>query len=381
MTRAVARSPGAAAAPRVAIGAVFTECNHLGGAPIDRSWFERFELLSGDDLLAGASGAVAGMLKVLRERGLTPVPLLYASTCPGGPITRDTYEELKGRDARPAAGGAAGGRCAAAAARRRRRRARRRPRRRPDRRGADAGGRGYAGGGQPRPARPRYRRDGGGRRCPARLGDLPAPRRRVHRGARRPAAGRLRGGALPPHHGDGQGAGSDRRNQRLHRRRRPVRRPDAPVQRRWRCEAGGAVHQHVPGPPLPGPARHGQRCTGGQRWRPGTSGASRHTAGRGILAPASRVRAGGARARAGGGGRAANRRHGAAGGNRRLLRRRRGRRQRGFPQGPARRRPARSRPGAGGGPGRLHVPATTPAPATPPRWRSATASTRSGASR
>ena len=85
-----------AASPRVAIGAIFTECNHIGGAPIDRSWFERFELLSGDELLAGASGAVAGMLKVLRERGLTPVPLLYASTCPGGPITRDTYEELKG---------------------------------------------------------------------------------------------------------------------------------------------------------------------------------------------------------------------------------------------------------------------------------------------
>lgn len=96
MTSAVARAPDAEPSPRVAIGAIFTECNHLGGAPIDRSWFERFELLCGDDLLAGASGAVAGMLKVLRERGLQPVPLLYASTCPGGPITRGTYEELRG---------------------------------------------------------------------------------------------------------------------------------------------------------------------------------------------------------------------------------------------------------------------------------------------
>ena len=84
------------ARPRVAIGAIFTECNHFGGAPVDRSWYERYELLQGDELLAGASGAVAGMLQVLRERHLTPVPLLYASTCAGGPLTRDTYEELKG---------------------------------------------------------------------------------------------------------------------------------------------------------------------------------------------------------------------------------------------------------------------------------------------
>lgn len=85
-----------AAQPRVAIGAIFTECNHLGGAPIDRSWYERYELLRGEELLAGATGAVAGMLAVLRERHLTPVPLLYASTCSGGPLTRATYEELKG---------------------------------------------------------------------------------------------------------------------------------------------------------------------------------------------------------------------------------------------------------------------------------------------
>ena len=81
--------------PRVAIGAIFTECNHLGGAPIDRSWYERYELHRGEELLAGATGAVTGMLQVLRERRLTPVPLLYASTCAGGPLTRATYDELK----------------------------------------------------------------------------------------------------------------------------------------------------------------------------------------------------------------------------------------------------------------------------------------------
>lgn len=81
---------------RVAVGGIFTECNHLGGAPIDISWYERYELLRGAELVAGAGGAVAGMLQVLRAQGLAPAPLLYASTCAGGPLTRDTYEELKG---------------------------------------------------------------------------------------------------------------------------------------------------------------------------------------------------------------------------------------------------------------------------------------------
>ena len=29
---------------RIAIGTIFTECNELGGLPIDISWFERYEL-------------------------------------------------------------------------------------------------------------------------------------------------------------------------------------------------------------------------------------------------------------------------------------------------------------------------------------------------
>ena len=174
VTRTGGRLHDPAARPRVAIGAIFTECNHLGGAPVDRSWYERYELLQGDELLAGATGAVAGMLQVLRERHLTPVPLLYASTCAGGPLTRDTYEELKGeilarlRAALPVDGvllplhGAAAaehvgdpeGDLIAA--------------------GARAGGRGHAGGGHSRPARPRHRRDGGRSRCPAGMGDLSA---------------------------------------------------------------------------------------------------------------------------------------------------------------------------------------------------------------
>lgn len=80
---------------RVAIGAIFTECNHLGGVPIDLSWFERYELVRGDALLAIDNSVVGGMLQVLREAKVDVAPLLWASTCPGGPLTADCYTQLK----------------------------------------------------------------------------------------------------------------------------------------------------------------------------------------------------------------------------------------------------------------------------------------------
>jgi microcystin degradation protein MlrC len=83
------------AAPRVAVGSLFTECNHLGGAPTDLAAFERQELRRGDEVLA-APGTVGGMLEALRGRGARVVPLLAASTCPGGPLTADCYRALKG---------------------------------------------------------------------------------------------------------------------------------------------------------------------------------------------------------------------------------------------------------------------------------------------
>jgi microcystin degradation protein MlrC len=82
-------------APRIAIGAIFTECNEFGGVPIELSWFERYELLRGAAILAVQGGVVGGMLQVLQERAAEPVPLLYASTCPGGPLTADCYAQLK----------------------------------------------------------------------------------------------------------------------------------------------------------------------------------------------------------------------------------------------------------------------------------------------
>ena len=80
---------------RVAVGAIFTECNQFGGEPIDLSWFERYELRRGAEMLDAESGVVGGMLSVLRDRGKEIAPLLYASTCPGGPLTAGCYRVLK----------------------------------------------------------------------------------------------------------------------------------------------------------------------------------------------------------------------------------------------------------------------------------------------
>ena len=81
--------------PRVAVGGILTECNDFGGTPIDVAAFERFELRYGDDVLGVAGGVMGGMLEVLAERGAVPVPLLFASTSPGGPLTDDCYGTLR----------------------------------------------------------------------------------------------------------------------------------------------------------------------------------------------------------------------------------------------------------------------------------------------
>ncbi|MEM7134879.1 MAG: M81 family metallopeptidase [Chloroflexota bacterium] len=80
---------------RIAIGTIFTECNELGGIPIERSWFERYDLLFGHEMLTVDSGVLGGMLNVLREESAEILPLLFAQTCPGGPLTADCYVELK----------------------------------------------------------------------------------------------------------------------------------------------------------------------------------------------------------------------------------------------------------------------------------------------
>ena len=81
--------------PRVALAGIFTECNHFGGPAIDLAAFERYELRYGDDLLKIDAGTVAGMLAVLGAQAVQSVPLLFASTCPGGLVTAECYGELK----------------------------------------------------------------------------------------------------------------------------------------------------------------------------------------------------------------------------------------------------------------------------------------------
>src|SRR5579863_8193239 len=82
-------------APHIAVGSLFTECNHLGGAPTELSSFERNELHRGSRVLQLTTGTVGGMLATLREQQAAIAPLLVASTCPGGPLTAACYRQLK----------------------------------------------------------------------------------------------------------------------------------------------------------------------------------------------------------------------------------------------------------------------------------------------
>ena len=80
---------------RVAIGGILTECNHFGGILTDMARFEQYELCRGEQIMQIESGVVGGMLQVMRDRGARMVPLVYASTCPGGPLTASCYSTLK----------------------------------------------------------------------------------------------------------------------------------------------------------------------------------------------------------------------------------------------------------------------------------------------
>jgi microcystin degradation protein MlrC len=80
---------------RVAIGSIFTECNHFVDTLIDVRHFERNELRRGDEVLDAEGGVVGGMLGVLRERGTDIVPLIVATAVSGGPLAAECYRQLK----------------------------------------------------------------------------------------------------------------------------------------------------------------------------------------------------------------------------------------------------------------------------------------------
>ncbi len=81
---------------RIAVASILTECNQLGGSPIDMDWFKRYDLHIGEQLLEIDGGVVGGALNTLRPAAVEIVPLLSASTCPGGYITQSCYDELRG---------------------------------------------------------------------------------------------------------------------------------------------------------------------------------------------------------------------------------------------------------------------------------------------
>ena len=80
---------------RIGFGGVFIECNHFTNQLTDLTAFERSEYLRGAELLAKTTGVLGGMLSLLNTNGFEPVPLLYASACPGGVLQSNTYNYLK----------------------------------------------------------------------------------------------------------------------------------------------------------------------------------------------------------------------------------------------------------------------------------------------
>ncbi|MDB5339313.1 MAG: hypothetical protein JWN70_4932 [Planctomycetaceae bacterium] len=80
---------------RIAIGSIFTECNHFCGLPLTLRDFERTELRRGAEVLTQTGGTVGGMLRVLKDLDADLVPLIVASTCPGGTVAADCYLQLK----------------------------------------------------------------------------------------------------------------------------------------------------------------------------------------------------------------------------------------------------------------------------------------------
>src|SRR5262245_28431186 len=80
---------------RIALGSIFIECNHFGGARADLEAFRRSELFYGPKVLERTGGTVGGMLRVLREQRAEIRPLIVASACPSAPVTAECYEHLK----------------------------------------------------------------------------------------------------------------------------------------------------------------------------------------------------------------------------------------------------------------------------------------------
>jgi microcystin degradation protein MlrC len=82
---------------RIAIGSIIQEGNTFAPTPTGLEAFAADYLWYGEELLGGYHDMrveVAGFLDVLRAAGATPVPLLAAHACSGGPLTRAALDHL-----------------------------------------------------------------------------------------------------------------------------------------------------------------------------------------------------------------------------------------------------------------------------------------------
>lgn len=80
---------------KIAVGGILTECNHLGGLPIDMDVYKASGLYRGEELLQLSTSVVGGMLDGLGTGSAEPIPLIYASACAAGPMTAACYGQLR----------------------------------------------------------------------------------------------------------------------------------------------------------------------------------------------------------------------------------------------------------------------------------------------
>lgn len=85
---------------KVAVGLLIQESNSFSPMRTTVETFEHYYLRRGEEVLAPefeqAHTEVHGFLSVLKEAGVTPVPLLAASAFAGGPLTREAFDSLVG---------------------------------------------------------------------------------------------------------------------------------------------------------------------------------------------------------------------------------------------------------------------------------------------
>jgi len=82
---------------RIAVATFKQETNTFAPGPSDLDWFKADTFVAGEDVLGLARGPrieLAGFLDVFAERGVTPVPLVGAHACSGGPLRHAAFDAI-----------------------------------------------------------------------------------------------------------------------------------------------------------------------------------------------------------------------------------------------------------------------------------------------